>query len=293
MFPVFVSSLPAQAAPHHGGPVGRHGHPGGPGGGPGGGQGGGQGGGAGSGATGFQRAQQTLEHQIIARQVQLALLGNNVADAPNVTASDRTALAAIITSEQTDLATDAANATAATTVAELLTVAQAVIGDERVYAVVTGQVNLVLSADNFTVVEAGFTNLVTELTPLVTELGDTHASNLLADVTSEVVAGTSLTTGVSAEALALAPSGYPGNKSEIQTWTYQLRQVGRDLDRARDDVQRIEQMALSVHFLPGPLVAGSTTTTVAATTTTTVAATTTTTAAPTTTTTAATTTTSS
>jgi hypothetical protein len=233
-----------------------------------------------------------LEHQIIARQVQLALLGNNVADAPNVTASDRTALAAIITSEQTDLATDAANATAATTVAELQTVAQAVVGDERVYAVVTGQVNLVLNADNFTVIEAGFTNLVTELTPLVTELGNAHASNLLADVTSEVAAATSLTTGVSAEALALTPSGYPGNKSEIQTWIYQLRQVGRDLDRARDDVQRIEQMALSVHFLPSPLVAGSTTTTVAATTTTTVAATTTTTAAPTTTTTAATTTTS-
>ena len=61
---------------------------------------------------------------------------------------------------------------------------QAVIGDERVYAVVTAQVNLVIAADNDTVTEAGYTGLTAELAPLVTELGSTHASKLLADITS-------------------------------------------------------------------------------------------------------------
>ncbi len=129
--------------------------------------------------TKFQQAQLTLEHQIIARQVQLVLLGTEVANAANVTTSDRSALTTIITNEQTALATDANNAAAATTYAELNTVHTAVVADERVYAVVTAQVGLVIGADNDTVTEAGYTGLATELAPLVTELGSTHASDVM------------------------------------------------------------------------------------------------------------------
>lgn len=227
-------------------------------------------------STGFQRAQQAVEHQIIARQVQLALLGTEVANAANVTASDRSALVTVISNEQVALATDASNAATATTMAELKAVAQAMVGDERVYAVVTGQVNIVLAADNDSVTEAGYTSLVTELTPLVNELGSSYASKLLADVTSEVTAATSLTTGVSADALTLTPSGYPGNESQIKTWNFQLGQVARDLNKAKRDIGAIESVALHVRFLPR-LHPGFPTTTVAPTTTTTVAPTTTTT----------------
>ena len=210
----------------------------------------------------FQRAQEALEHQIIARQVQLALLGTEVANAANVTTSDRSALTTIITNEQTALGTDATNAAAATTFAELNTVRQAVIGDERVYAVVTAQVNLVVVADNDTVTEGGYTALATELAPLVTELGSTHASTLLTDITSQVTAATSLTNGVSADALALTPAGYPGNKSQIKTWTYQLGQVSRDLGIAKRDVKDIEAIALRIHGIHfGKPVSTTTTTT--------------------------------
>ena len=174
----------------------------------------------------FQHAQEALEHQIIARQVQLVLLGTEVANAANVTTSDRSALVTIITNEQSALATDATNAAAATTDAELATVRSAVIGDERVYAVVTGQVNLVVAADNETVTEGGYTALITELTPFVTELGSAHATALLSDVTSQVTAATALTSPVSADALALTPAGYPGNASQIKTWTFQTGQAG-------------------------------------------------------------------
>ena len=205
--------------------------------------------------TKFQHAQQAVEHQIIARQVQLALLGTEVANAANVTSPDRSALSTIITNEQTALAADATNAAAATTYAQLDAVHQAVISDERVYVVVTAQVNLVMGADNDTVTEAGYTGLVTELTPLVTELGSTHATTLLSDITSRVTAATALTTGVSAEALALTPAGYPGNESQIKTWTYQLSQVGRDLVTAKDEVKAIEDIALGTHkvHIPKPV----------------------------------------
>ena len=199
--------------------------------------------------TPFQKAQTALEHQIIARQVQLALLGTEVADAANVTASDRTALAGIITSEQAALVTDAANAAAATTFAELNTVQQAVVQDERVYAVVTAQVGLVIGADNATVTETGYAALATELSSFVAELGSTYATDLLGDVSSYVTAATSLTTGVSAEALALTPSGYPGNESQIKTWTTQLGQVTKDLSKAKHDVEEIEAIALKIHVL--------------------------------------------
>ena len=198
----------------------------------------------------FQHAQEALEHQIIARQVQLVLLGTEVANTANVTTSDRAALVTILTNEQSALATDAANAAAATTDAELATVRSAVIGDERVYAVVTGQVNLVVAADNETVTEAGYTALVTELTPLVTELGSAHASALVADVTSQVAAATALTGPISADALALTPAGYPGNASQIKTWTFQTGQAAHDLVVAKNDIKAIEDIALGLHKIP-------------------------------------------
>jgi len=85
----------------------------------------------------FQKAQEAVEHQIIARQVQLALLGTEVVNAAHLTTTDSSSLVGIITSEQTALETDASNAAAATTYAELDAVQKAVVADERVYAVVT------------------------------------------------------------------------------------------------------------------------------------------------------------
>jgi len=215
----------------------------------------------------FQKAQLALEHQIIARQVQLALLGTEVANAASLTSSDRPALVTIITNEQAALVTDAANAAAATTFAGLETVHQAVVQDERVYAVVTGQVGLVIAADNDTVTETGYTGLVAEIGPFVTELNSPHATTLLADITSWVTAATSLTTGVSAEALALTTAGYPGNESQIKTWTTQLGQVAKDLAKAKDAVKHIEAIALNTHgihiFKPVTTTTTSTTTTAA------------------------------
>jgi hypothetical protein len=198
----------------------------------------------------FPRAQQAVEHEIIARQVQLVLLGTEVADAANLTTMDRSSLATVITNEQSALATDATNAAAATTDAQLAAVRQAMIGDERVYVVVTAQVNLVTAADNDAVTEAGYSALATEIGPLVTELGSTHASDLLSDMTSRVTATTALTTGVSAGALALTPAGYPGNESQIKTYTFQLGEVSHDLGAAKADVKEIEALALGVHKLP-------------------------------------------
>jgi hypothetical protein len=119
-----------------------------------------------------------------------------------------------------------------------------------VYAVVTGQVNLVVAADNETVTEGGYTALVTELTPFVTELGSAHATALLSDVTSQVTAATALTGPVSADALALTPAGYPGNASQIKTWTFQTGQAAHDLVVAKNDIKAIEDVALGLHKLP-------------------------------------------
>ena len=202
--------------------------------------------------TKFQKAQLALEHQIVARQAQLGLLGTEVADSASLTIPDRSALVTLITNEQTALGTDATNAAAATTYAALNTVRQAVIGDERVYVVVTDQVNEIIGADNDTVIEAGYTGLATELTPLVSELGSTHASHLLSDITSQVTAATALTTGLSAKGLALTPAGYPGNQSQIKTYNFQLAQVTKDLGIAKGDVKAIEDIALGAHVFHIP-----------------------------------------
>jgi hypothetical protein len=56
-----------------------------------------------------------------------------------------------------------------------------------------------------------------------------------------------LTTGLSTEALALTPAGYPGNESQIKTYNFQLGQVTRDLVIAKGDVKTIEDIALGTH----------------------------------------------
>jgi hypothetical protein len=199
--------------------------------------------------TNIWHAQRVVEREILARQVQLVLLGTNLADAPNVTTSDRAALVTVITNEQSALVTDATNAAAATTVAELAAVRQAMIGDERVYAVVTGQVNLVIAADNDTVTESGYTALATEISPLVTELNSVRASALLTDFSSDVSAASGLSSGISADALALTPAGYPGNESQIKSYDFSLREASRDLAAAKNDVKRIEEIALGTNEL--------------------------------------------
>ncbi len=76
-----------------------------------------------------------------------------------------------------------------------------------------------------------------------------------------MTAATALTTGVAAEALALTPAGYPGNQSEIKTWTYQLNQAQRDLAKAKADVKDIEYIALHTHRLHVVVPLSGTTTT--------------------------------
>ncbi len=65
--------------------------------------------------------------------------------------------------------------------------------------------------------------------------------------------------------MALAPAGYPGNESQIKTWTYQLGQVSKDLAIAKADVKAIEAIALNTHhihiFKPVTTTTSTTTTT--------------------------------
>jgi hypothetical protein len=73
---------------------------------------------------------------------------------------------------------------------------------------------------------------------------------LASDVTSQVTAATALTSGVSTDALALTPAGYPGNASQIKTWTFQTGQAAHDLTVAKNDIKAIEDVALGLHKVP-------------------------------------------
>ena len=115
---------------------------------------------------------------------------------------------------------------------------------------VTGQVGLVLAADNETVTEAGYTTLITELTPFVTELGSTHATDAALRRHLSGSGGDSSDQPVSAEALALTPAGYPGNASEIKTWTVNTGEAAHDLGIAKNDIKAIEEVALGLQKLP-------------------------------------------
>ena len=78
-----------------------------------------------------------------------------------------------------------------------------------------------------------------------------------------MTAATALTTGLSTEALALTPAGYPGNESQIKTYAFQLGQVAQRSRDRQGDVKGIEAIALGTNWLhvlkPATQVVSSTT----------------------------------
>lgn len=194
----------------------------------------------------FLRFKAETEARIIARQVQLDALDAEVATSPSLAASDRSALQADISAAQAFLSQLATQAAQAGSIQSLRGIYAQVVQD-RIYAVLSVQVSLVISADADSALESGLTQLASELQSLVGELGSPWAIRTLADMTARVSSASTLTSGVAAGALSLTASGYPGNESEIGTWRSDLAQARADLSQAERDVARIEHYALSRH----------------------------------------------
>ena len=195
-------------------------------------------------------AKQIVEQYLSNRVTQLGILSTRIANSKSIPAPDATALNAIISNEKTRLADGGiaglqSMVSSATTCIQVVSDAESMVADFRVYALVSPQVDLtaVASAEsaidsqattdepkvqqaissagqhgkNVSGAQSAYSNLVTEVSDAAAEVGDVPISTLLAQL----------------------PSDYPADASTLVGYHEDLVAAGADLRSAYEDFQTI------------------------------------------------------
>lgn len=171
-----------------------------------------------SGATGsrFQRQQTELEQALALRTTRLQDLVNDVSGAKTLSSAHADLLSARLATEQASIAALTAKVPTDTTLAEVAADRQAMLRDNRVFAVMSPQVFETIGGDAVLATAAGLqgeqSSLLSEVNSLV---GDPGYHNALTHYTAFVrrLAGVDTNIArVETNVLAQTPQGYPGNQ---------------------------------------------------------------------------------
>lgn len=195
-------------------------------------------------AATFPTAQRDVEAQLTVRTAALGALRTGVDASSSLSASDRAALVATLSSTSSAIGQLAAAATSATTCAQLGTAERAMV-QTRVFSVVTPKVRLTTAADRASAAEA----VATKLEPFAQQAIDAVASTgrnvsaaraTYAKATSEVTAAAAATRGVVASVLAVDSTTSTSDARAVFSHARDsLRTARGDLQAARRDLRTI------------------------------------------------------
>jgi hypothetical protein len=193
----------------------------------------------------FAQLQATLEAQLAARQVQLTKLTAAVSASTTLSASDAAALQSSLSAETSNIDALVASVPTETTIAELRADQQAMFRDNRVFAVMTPQVNLTIAADtvdaNAGKILAGDPTIEAALTARQSDDGYARAAGLFAESTAHATVAQSAMTSQSATVLAQTAAGFPGNEHFFVQARIEILRGRIDLIRARADLGLVER----------------------------------------------------
>jgi hypothetical protein len=190
-------------------------------------------------------AKQEIERKIDERLARLSLLHTKVDDADRMTEGDRSTLGGILDSETSGLTALRAQVDAATDAKTVAGYAKSMVGDYRVYMVVTPQVHLTIGSD---AVGAITTQLVSTLEPKLDDAiakakaagKDTAAAEAAnATVKADVAAAAADVEGLSATLVALTPHGYPANEQAMVDARAKLTDARAKLADARTAAHQV------------------------------------------------------
>jgi hypothetical protein len=184
--------------------------------------------------------------EISRRLTQLGNLNGLITSATRITASDRTALSAQVSSETSGLTSLKTQLDGETTVAAAITDAKSIFSDYRVYALIMPKIHLIKVADDQQVNEANLTALATKLQSRLTAAQSkgknvTTLQTTLADLNAKVKAAQAISSSIEASVIGLQPSDYNSNHAVLSGDAAQLKTAHSDNQAAYDDAKTIVQ----------------------------------------------------
>ena len=196
-------------------------------------------------ASQFSQAQQKVESDLSGRVTQLNSLSTAVGAASHLTSTDQAALQDDISVvELPGIEALQPEVAAATTCQQLRGYAHDMVGNYRVYLVMTPQTHMTIVADDESYLVGEFTSWEPSMAQAIHKAQQegkdvTGAQAALADLEAHVsAAGTSIS-GESATLLAQTPQGYPGNAGTFLSARTNETNARNDLHTAWQDLQTI------------------------------------------------------
>jgi hypothetical protein len=183
-------------------------------------------------------------------QRRLGTLGTDdtfVKQSTALSSADQATLEGQISADQQGLTALNATIQTDTTVAQAHADCELIVTNYRVYLLEDPKIHEVIAADGVGKVDITFQTLIPELQTLINNSSvsatvKAQAQSDLNDVTSKVDASHTSISGVTASVINLVPSGYPGNKVDLQSAHQNIKTARADLAGARTDVNHILQL---------------------------------------------------
>jgi hypothetical protein len=181
---------------------------------------------------------------ITERTAELDRLTARVSGAKNLTSAHAASLGALITTAKTGLAGLATTITGDSDGPTLKADCQKVFTDYRVFALVSPQVHLTITADNEAAVITRLTTVSTKLADAITKHSATAkdpagATAAQADMVSQLTAATTALTGVVDQLLVITPAQWNANHAVMQPVTSAIRTAHQDVKKASADAKTV------------------------------------------------------
>ncbi len=170
-----------------------------------------------------------------------------VKDSAALSSADQVTLEGQISADEQGLTTLDQTIQGDTTIAQAHSDCELIVTNYRVYVMEDPKIHEVIAADGVSKVNASFETLIPELQTLINNSSvsatiKAQAQSDLNDVTSKVEASHTSISGVTASVINLTPSGWPGNKVDLQSARQNIKTARTDLAGARADVNHILQL---------------------------------------------------
>lgn len=197
----------------------------------------------------FSREQARATAAIKDRQATLSVLAATVANSAVLTAPDRAALAAQVSSDQATVAGLLTKVSSATTCAALVTDRSAVLSDFRSSSALAREVVIVVTADRETRALTRLQSIAASVASAVAGAQGsgadvTAAQAAAADLTAQLVAAAQATSGVSASALTASTASPATAAATLRSDVSRLRSGAVALRKGEEDVRAVYRTVL-------------------------------------------------
>lgn len=199
-----------------------------------------------SAAVRIENLKSRAAHEIERRIAALNLVITRIKTFKHLTAENKTALEASVTTEVSNLKALGTKIAADTDIATLKADVKSIVDSYRVFAVFIPKIHLLAASDRMVNIADELSSLADKLQTKIQSAKTSgkdvaNLEDLLTDMRNKTADAKSLASQIQSTVTPLAPDGYPGNRSTLLSGRTMLRTGHTDLIEAHHDAQSIIQ----------------------------------------------------